>query len=97
VTELIWSIFREKPLVVRGILPTAKSREDYTYIIDEWGTNQFKYERKDGIAVGPIRISWMKGEATTYDEARATLEQDWLNLQRLQSWLNYMLNNPPPS
>jgi len=95
--DLHWLIVREKPLTVKGIVPPDGSRDNYIYKIHEWSSDRWQYERSDTLSIGPVRIGSLKGEAATYEEAKAKLEQDWERLQSLQAWLEFMVNNPPPA
>jgi hypothetical protein len=97
VQKLVWSIIREEPrLLVKGILPPSGNRDSYIYMIQDWDGATWKYERSSGIALGPVSIGPMKGEASSYDEARAIIDEDWENITRLRAWIEFMLNNEPP-
>jgi hypothetical protein len=93
VTQLRWV---QDPLNQHGYAALPKDPHHHTYRVYPSG-GWWGYRREEGLSIGPLEIAPMEGQAPTVDAAKAKLEEDWLDLQRLLDWLNYMVANPPPA
>jgi hypothetical protein len=96
--DLVWRIIKEMGgdiTCTHGLRSTARNDDDWTYRLYD-DASWWVCERPS-MTIGPLSMAAVSRRARDYEEAKRWAEQDWAELQRLEAWIGYMMNNPPAS